>query len=353
MAKEILFKNKSSHPVYVEIKGNTNLTGKNPEVFDNDFDGHAQLVLVDVYGSIFTAPDIADCKPISYFRHVDIANKCYRFGNILELGDKPLDVQKGPVFPGKLAKKGDPVSDYIKISEEPLVYGFGSEDPFVECRFKKDGLYMKEADVFSLKCEPWPITIYDHDSFYVNSSCIFQPSTFSGLIDGKQFMGLGSYDRFHMHKNAGSFSDVPLGYTTSYMLGIREDGRKEVMFISGSFNEDGKTIALYWLEGETPIVTDYFTLEADWQHLPYVDDGTCVFKDAVIRFGGKEFHFEGKWGTKGFLDKPRLEKHGQSQMNGSWYEGKVPYKHRIFTGGFENMEAYDYKLKEKGFNVID
>ena len=125
------------------------------------------------------------------------------------------------------------------------------------------------------------------------------------------------------------------------------------MFISGSFNEDGKTVAIYYIDGETPIICDYFTLEADWVHLPYVDDGTCVFTDAVIRFSGKEFHFHGKWGNKGFTEKPRIEKHGQSQISGTWYEGKIPYRHRLYYSGFENMEAYDYKLKKMGFSIVD
>lgn len=86
--------------------------------------------------------------------------------------------------------------------------------------------------------------------------------------------------------------------------------------------------------------------------LPYVDDGTCIFENAIVRFGGKEFHFNGKWGQKGFTNVPRVEKHGQSQMGAAWYEGKEPYTHRLFTGGFECMEAYDYKLKEWGFQVL-
>ena len=112
---------------------------------------------------------------------------------------------------------------------------------------------------------------------------------------------------------------------------------------------EGYSTFYYYIDGEEPILTDHVTMEAEWEHLPYVNDGTCVFKDAIFRFCGKEFHFEGKWGCKGFT--PRVEKHGQSQIFGTWYEGKIPYRHRVYLTFGENMEAYDVKLKELGFDV--
>ena len=68
---------------------------------------------------------------------------------------------------------------------------------------------------------------------------------------------------------------------------------------------------------------------------------------------GKEIHFTGKWGTKGFLAKPRVEKHGQSQVAGTFYEGDTPYEHQLSNCWVECMEAYDYKLREWGFDVVD
>lgn len=350
MASNCLFKNRSGQALYVEFGKNDNLTDLQPKIYDNEFDGHARLVLFDVYGSFYP---IGEEKPVFYFRHTDIAKNKYRFANILELGDNPLDVQKGSLCKSKIADSETLINGYRKISNDRIVYGFDSSSPVVEYRLDEDGLNVQESDFFSLKAEPWPITIFDHQSVYKDSSVIFQPSTFYGVLDGKPFMGLGSYDRFCMKQNSGTFSDIPLGYTSLCCSGIREDGRKEMMFVSGSYNDDGKTVAIYYLEGEMPISTDNFELEADWYHLPYVNDGTCIFKNAIVRFCGKQFHFEGKWGFKGFTDKPRVEKHGQSQIAGTWYSGEKPYKHRISNSWVENMEAYDYKLKEWGFNVVD
>ena len=262
--------------------GNNNLTGSYPQVFDNSFDGHAKLVLFDVYGMLTV---VGEEKPVFYFRHTDLARHRHRFGNILVPGDGPLSVQERSLF-DRMANGDVPVSDYQVVSENPLTYGFESNDPKVTYRLREDGLYIEEGDFFSLKAEPWPVTLYDHQSIYMNSSLISQPAVFSGVLEGKPFVGLGSFDRYCMSRGAGTFSSVPMGYVAFCMSGIREDGRKEMLFASGSVNDDGKTIAFYYLDGETPIVSDRFELEADWHHLPYVDDGTCVFTDATIRFCG-------------------------------------------------------------------
>ena len=136
-------------------------------------------------------------------------------------------------------------------------------------------------------------------------------------------------------------------------MGIRKDGRREFCNASLGLSEGARSIVAYKIDGEEMIITDEVSLEADWMHLSYVDDGTCVFQNAILRFNGKEIHFEGKWGTKGFLKKPRIERHGQSQIFGTWYEGSEPYEHRLYYTFVENMEAYDKNLKRFGFDVID
>lgn len=349
MAKKVLFKNRSGQPLYVEVGKNNNLTDLYPRVFDNDFDGHAKLVLFDVYGMLTV---VGEKKPMFYFRHTDLVKHRYRFGNILVPGDGPLCVQERSFF-DRMANGDVGVSDYRKVSESPMAFGFESTNPKVTYRLAEDALYIEEGDFFSLKAEPWPITLYDHQSIYVNSSLISQPAVFSGMLEGKPFMGLGSFDRYCMRQGSGTFSGVPMGYVAFCMSGIRQDGRKEMLFASGSINDDGKTLAFYYLDGETPVVCDHFEVEADWHHLPYVNDGTCIFTDATIYVCDKEIHFIGKWGTKGFLANPRVEKHGQSQVAGTFYEGSVPYEHRLSNCWSECMEAYDYKLSEMGFEVVD
>jgi hypothetical protein len=175
-----------------------------------------------------------------------------------------------------------------------------------------------------------------------------------GILDGKPVQAVGEHDRLFIPSQVRGFDGITnkFGYFYMNMLGIREDGRREQCLISIGL-ADGKNLAYYYIDGQQPILTDTVSMETEWTHLPYVDDGTCVYKDAIFRFAGKEFHFYGKWGSKGFTPQPRVEKHGQSQIFGTWHEGPTPYKHRLYTTFGENMEAYDYKLKDLGFDITD
>lgn len=352
MAKKIEFSNTSGQTLHVELGKQNNLVEGTPDCFNNEFDGYAKLALLDVYGMCFPSGN-ATQKPFIYFRHTDVTKSKYRFGSLLELGDDYLSPQKGVYHVDKIADADTPLIPYRKISENPPVYGFDSEEKLVECRFHEDHFIIKEGDFFNLKAEPWNYTIYDHQSTYSHSSVIFQPSTFLGSFEGSPFIGLGSYDRFCIKENVNGFDNIPLEYITLTAMGIRDDGRKEVVFITASIGEVGKTIAYYLLDGETPVITDHVSVEADWIRLPYTDDGTCIFEKATFSFCGKEIHFQGKWGAKGFTPEPRIEKHGQSQVFGTWYEGTNPYKHRIYFTFVENMGAYDHKLKELGFDIVE
>lgn len=351
MSKTVHFKNTSGQTFYCELGPKTNFESM-PKAFDNNFDGHARLALIDVYGQ-FILDNNEEQKPFMYFRHTDISKNRYRFGNFIEFGDSCLEPQKGAYHAGEVATPDTPIHPFRRIEGNERIFGYDSDEPRVEFRVYDDHATMKEGDFFSVTAEPWPFTLYDHQSFYPNSSVVFQPSTWIGVFDGKPVVGLGSYDRFCIRQETSGFDAVPFGYISMSAMGIREDGRKECCFVSASLNGAGKTVAYYLLEGETPVITDHFSMEADWTHLPYVDDGTCTFTEATFRFCGKELHFTGKWGSKGFTEKPRIERHGQSHMFGTWYEGSEPYRHRLHCTIVENMDAYDHILKDAGFDIVD
>lgn len=350
MANKVIFKNTSGQTLFVEEGKLNNLLDTHANIFENDFDGYPELGLLDSYGMIFPNANVNQ-KPYVYFRHADAAKGCYRFANLIDLGDDYLDVQKGVLHEKEVAQKDTPFTNYHKVSEEPTVYEYGSTEKKVEIRYHEDYMEIEEGDFLKLKAYPWPVTFYDHQSVYLNSSTVFQPVTFLGSLDNKPTLGLGSMDRMFF-KAAGGFDNVPLGYIALSAMGIRKDGRKESVFISISLNEVGKTLGIYFIEGEQTVITDTVTIEADWIHLPYVNDGTCVFKEAVFYLCDKVIHFNGKWGAKGFTSKPKIEKHGQSQVFGTWYEGNVPYEHRIYYTFEENMDAYDEKLEKRGFKVL-
>lgn len=342
----VLFDNKEEKPFYVTL-GPKTIFESVDKAFDNEFDGHAKLALIDVFGEFKI-----DGKNCPYFRHTDISTGMHRFGNIVDLGDHPFDVQKGVLHPGEFATKETPLNNYRKISDKPLCYGYDSISPKIEYRVYEDYATMNEGDILKLKAELWPFTIYDHQSHHENASMVIQPCTWFGSLDDKPIVGVGSLDYLCLKNNA-TFGSVKLGYISISCIGIRNDGRKECAFFNCSLGNRGQNLAFYLCEGENPIFTDTFEMEAKWEHLPYMDDGTCCFKDATFYFCGKELHFKGKWGTKGFTEKPRIEKHGQSQIYGTWYVGKEEYSHSLDWSMSENMEAYDYNLRSLGFDVID
>ena len=348
MASKVTFNNTSGQLMFVEAGKTGMISTGVPEVFDNGFDGHAKLTLLDSYGQFFIKGD-ASGKPIMYFRHTDIGKNQFRFGNLVDLGDHYLSYHKGVYHAEEVAQADTPLNGYRQIKEG--VYGFDSEEKFMEERIYEDHVTIKEGDFFDVKFVPWGPTFFDHQTLYPNSSVIFQPCMIIGEFDGQPVVGFGSFDRFCVSNKIRGFDNVQFGYIALGGAGMRADGRKEQFSVNISLTGDGKVYGMYYLEGERPVFADCVTMEAVWEHLPYVDDGTCVYKDAVIGIGSHTIHFNGKWGAKGFLKEPRLDKHGQSQIFGTWYEGDISYDHKLFFTFGENMEAYDYNLKKLGFDV--
>ena len=354
MKKEIQFVHKNGPCLFADLKKleTEDLKAPTPELFNTAYDGRAILSLSDFIGMIFPNGDINE-KPLLYIRHTDMLKKQFRFGNLLELGDDWLDVQKGACHVEEVGQAGSAISEYHQIDEE--TYGYEGIDPYAEFRFKKDRFSVKEGSFLDIDYETWPNAIVEHESMYNNVSTIIQAGSIMGTYEGKPCLGLGEHDRLFIPSKVNGFDGITgnFGYFYMNMMGIREeDGRKEQALISiDPFH--GKNFCYYYIDGETPILTDRVSMETEWKKLPYVDDGTCVYKDAIFRFGDKEFHFNGKWGSKGFTIEPRLEKHGQSQIFGTWHEGKKPYRHRLYMTFGENMEAYADRLKELGFDVVE
>ncbi len=353
MIRNISFEHQSGPVLFAQTKrlASEDLRAPTPELFATAYDGRAILSLCDFIGMIFPNGDVNE-KPMLYIRHTDMLKKQFRFGNLLELGDDWLDVQKGAYHVDEVGQAGSPISGYHQIDEDS--FGYEAVELPASFIFRKDRFKVKEGSFMELDYETWPGAIVEHESMYNNVSTIIQAASIMGTYEGKPCLGLGEHDRLFIPSEVNGFDGITgaFGYFYMNMMGIREeDGKREQALISiDPFH--GKNFCYYYIDGEVPIFTDKVQMETEWTRLPYVDDGTCVYKDAIFRFAGKEFHFEGKWGSKGFTTVPRVEKHGQSQIFGTWYEGKTPYKHRLYMTFGENMEAYDYRLKELGFDVV-
>ena len=340
---------KSNNNGYFEIKDRSEDDFKiNPSVFNNKEDDNARLVLSDPYCMLFVDGDV-DTKPLYYMRHALIDEN--RFGGVIELGDTVFDFQKS----GDTADffgRGPIDRIYTKlpdVANEEFVYGNGTEAPYSDFKYYKNHATWNEADLLKLDVKFLGPTIIDHQAAFGNLPEIFNVCLVEGVYRDKKVLGLGEWARNYQlsHRNENILSS--LGYITLDMIGIRDDDRLEHCFVA--IDQTGTVGAYYYLDGEEFITSNELDFDADFYRLPYVDDGTCVFKDAVIKFKDKVIHFNGQWGTKGITAKPRIEKHGQSHVTGTWYAGDTPYKHKLFFTFSENMEAYDYKLAKLGFKV--
>ena len=348
MAKEVLFKNETNNGFYEERPYDEELFRIEPEFFKNELDDNAHVALCDPFGMFFVDGDV-DTKPYYYMRHALI--NMYRFGGVIELGDSFLDVQKK----GDCAdfhQRGEISDTYRKREDEngSFVYGFGTEDPYSKFRFYSDHATFEEGkDVLKLNANYVLNGIIDHQASFGNLPQVMIPCIFEGTYRGKNVKGMGMYAMNYQLATHRESILASLGYISLTLMGQREDGRIEAAFIA--MDQTGTCGAWYKIDGEPLVSATEVSMEADWYRLPYVDDGTCIFKDAIFRFADKEIHFEGKWGTKGVSEEPKLDKHGQSHIIGSWYEGSEPYKHTNYFTFSENMEAYDYKLEKMGFDI--
>ncbi len=316
-----------------------------PKCFERD--GHAELYRHLSWCILFPQDDT---NPHYYMQNME--PDYYRWGGIVRLGDGPLSCQTSRHH-SDIAQDDTRTSVYRKISDDPITYEMRSEKPFTEFRYTETGATWKEADVFDLKVEYFPYTIFVHTNSpqqipYWHTHCLL-----TGTYEGKPIQALGCFDRlFAPNGDRGAIIGTATHYVWSYYAGIRQDGRKECAYLN-IHSRNGHGVAAYWLEGEEPVLTDEVTLECDWQRLPYAEPGddTLSYTNAVWRFAGKEIHFTGKWGSKGFTAQPRLSRVGQSQSFGSWYEGKTPYEHKLFHTINENMGANIESIRKMGFEA--
>ena len=327
-----------------------------PLRFQNEQDGFAKVYCVESIATLY--PNGTDCPPISFFRHMNVDKT--RFAGIVQTANDPLGVQtEAHVY--DLAGPETPIIPYQRLSDNPVVYGYSADEPFCERRYYEDGKITwkegKDGCILDVELEPFPVAFFLHrcEQFPV-STFYTHPHIIKGTYEGKPIIGIGNDDRQYIPdvKVDAIAQEKNYQKTTNYLTancaGVREDGRREIAFFNGNY---GHLAGGYWLEGEEPIVDGNVQIIGDWVHLPYCNDGTCVMTNFIFKIGPKTIHFEGKWGLKGWTSEPNIAKSGQSQVLGTFYEGDVPYKHTVWQTFVENMEAYDEKLKEVGYNVID
>ncbi len=336
------------HQIMEVVKHDKGFFEDRPEILNNEFDRFGKMALVDAYGLIF---DEEGKAPILFVRHGK--RDGYRFGGFCRLNEDPVGVQTALHDEDMEQKETD--HPFSLLSKDPWIYGYGSGDPFSEYRyFEEDGLIKgtwKEGTFFEGKAEPFPYAIIQHMGDIANFTQIIQPCVVSGTYEGRPIRFLGSFDKVFMPSEEKKDIAATMAYILCLDHGIRPDGRRESFVVY--INDQGKSMGLYYLEGEEAVVSEDVRMETEWFLQPYVDDRTLMYKDAIFHIKDKTIHFEGRWGSKGITAYPRYEKHGQSQIFGTWYEGDAPYEHTLFTTFHESMEAYDYKFRKLGYRIRD
>lgn len=333
-----------------------------PACFQNERDGFATIGKAAHYVQ-FAAEGIE--RPVYYFRNITAHGQ--RWAGITELGPGPLAVQRG-IHGDDMAQGSSPTAPYHLASMFPRTFEMETPVPYSLLRFE-EGVSGEVAcrlvegeggSILDLTLEPFPLAVISHANVEQPAPYFQVNAVARGTFHGRHVVGMGGFDRTFVVREARRSDAVAERiYADTYRCtcalysGIRADGRKECVYALITMR-NGEGIGMYYLDGEDPVVTDEVRLDAVFRPLPYVDDGTLVYTDATWHIGPKTVHFNGKWGTKSFSFAPKLEKHGQSQCFGLWYEGSTPYRHVVSHAFNENTgDAYADRLRAMGFVVLD
>jgi hypothetical protein len=331
---------------------------KNPEWVQNEKDGYATLLQYAVWAMLF--PNGVKAKPIYFMRNMNPDS--WRWMGIINPGNSVIDPQT-EAHVHDLAQGNAVCTPYHLESKNPDTYVISSEEPYAWYSFSKDGgrwIEGRDGCVFDLKFKPMAYSEYEHADSPRGSIAQLTPVIVEGTYEGKPVRGMGGYDRTYIPRgmtieeaNFKSFA-----YISVYFNSIRSDGRHEHCYgllptING---KNGYGEGVYYIDGEEPIVTNEVVLENGvFRRLPYLKEGdhTVALTGGVWKFGGREFHMDCKWGGKGFTSYPKIERVGQSQTYGTWYEGSEPYEQELFGYFSESMNCYEETVKTMGFEVID
>lgn len=325
-----------------------------PKELNKGLEKDPKIIMLDPYGFLFPYGDVSK-KPPVYFHHAYV-NKI-RFNGVTELGDDYLSHQKLGKHHDEMAQPDTQVTKaYERFDDGMKGYVVQTDKPFSQIKYYDDGTVVcKEGDFLDLTFKPLKYANVDYACMFPGRFQVQQPCMLTGFYEGEPVIGMGNYDRIWAPDEVFNTRDIMSESAYIYVVGhgVREDGRKEAYMITIGLYDDQNKISngYYWIDGEEPVVVNDAKIETEWEYLPYVDDGTVVYKDATFYIGNKVIHFNGKWGTKGYTKEPRIERHGQSQIYGTWYEGETPYKHKLFFAWGEHTGTYDYVVEKYGFKV--
>ena len=309
-------------------------------------------------------------EPYYYMRSLHL--KKTEWAGLVKLGKTPIDPQQ-EVYSNLMAQPGVEHHFYHETEEGSCIYEVSCDDPYFKHTYDKDGATFIEGDFLNLRATWWPLALMATDKggyFGYGVPYSYFPCSLEGTFNGKKIVkGIGQLDRVYFPITAKPVysskiskelhtqkSDIPYGYMIySACCGIREDGRKE-LFLAHEMNQSGKGLAVYWLEGEKPIVTDKDVwFEGEWEEIPYCAEGkeTYIFTDCTWSFEGHKVHCHNNWGCRRYSDHPEDEVKGYANAFGTFYYGDQPYEHKLSQTYCETqistkeyLEKFGYTLKK-------
>ncbi len=215
------------------------------------------------------------------------------------------------------ARQGDPTW----MSSDEITYEIGTEKPDFRVRLNSRGIYIIGADM-DVYVKYLPFGAFFGEGCPFGAPYLAHFAEACGTYQGRPVIGMGGTEKIM------GYPDTAAEYQSQIVLdlaGRRPDGRCESAIIY--LYSQGRAMAFYHLEGEAPVTAGEVEFQGRFEPLPYTEDGTLLLMEAVCRFGGKELHYQAKYGFRGGGD-PLDEKEGFSNTGGSWYEGSAFYLHR-------------------------
>ncbi len=329
-----------------------------PPVFQNETDGYAELLQYAIWGMLY--PEGTDEKPLVFMRNMNPSS--WRWSGIVHPGNTILDPQS-EAHVSDLAQGDAATTPYEKVCDDPVTYRIESKEPYALFELRKDGgryVEGKDGCICDLTFTALENSHFEHRNSPRHAVAQMTGIKLSGTYEGRPVQGMGGYDRTWRPKDedAKKSNETAFAYIAAYLDGEREDGRCEAVYamISTIDGSNGHGIGLYMLDGEEPVLTDEIYLEnAKFVRPDYLPEGddTVQLVSGDWRFAEKYIHVDYKWGGKGYSATPKFERKGQTQAYGPWYEGNIPYKHKIYYNITEVMGAYVDNIRKMGFEVSD
>lgn len=286
-----------------------------------------------------------DMPPTHYLRSFD--GEKLKSGGIIRLGETPVAPHTVLSHNREIYAVGRPLQ-YVEVNGDPegqtndsVTYEQRGTHPKFLYRWSSKHARLIEADILDLTFDYLPYALVVNENGALGVPYISQQAIINGTYEGRKVSFLGGWDRIFK----STTMEATYGKLFIYInwIGIHPNGCRE-WGVAMRFGE--RNIGFYCKDGEQPVVSNDVQIDATWERVPYLNDGTVAFTRATFSFAGKMINYRAKWGYRGWDEESilSLRKNGYSLTSGVWYEGSTPCEfEKTFTFA-ESHEAFEGKV---------